>query len=207
MPYKIVPEDYTTRLTRIRAELARRNGYGDLSSYATLAFPDGTPITVGTYITTPVFNTLRTGVGYINSAGIPAEAVALETYINSADMDAIDALLTAFEAQPRSAITNNDCGSLCSGMCVTQCTTTCQTTCTGGCADTCSTSCTGSCTGGCTSCTSCTGSCTGSCSGGCTGTCTRLCNGNCEYSCIGGCTGTCSTTCSSGLTSGPGTGG
>ena len=203
MAYKIIPEDFTSRLTRIRAELARRNGYGDLSGYATLDFPSGTPITVGTYITAPVFNTLRTGVGYINQSNLPAEAVALETYINSYDLTVLDALLSAFEAQPRSATSGNDCASQCSGMCVTQCTTTCLSTCTGGCEDGCSTTCTGGCTNACTSCTGCTGcsgTCTGSCSGTCTGGCSS-CTGGCWLTCMNTCKGTCSATCADGCSS------
>lgn len=202
MAYKIIPEDYTVRLSRIRDELARRNGYGDLSGYSSLDFPEGTPIGIGTYITPPVFNTLRDGVGYINSSSLPGEAVALETYINSADMEAIDALLTSFEAQPRSATSNNDCESLCSGMCVTQCTTTCLSTCTGGCEDTCSASCTGTCSDVCTGCSgTCSGTCTGSCTGSCTGTCTggcSSCTGGCWTgctSCSGSCTATCEDSC------------
>ena len=193
MPYKVIPEDFTVRLTRIRAELARRNGYPDLSGYATIDFPAGTPITVGTYITAPVFNTLLNGLGYINSSGLPNEAIAGETYINESDLFAIDGALTAFEAQARSATSNNDCASQCAGVCVSQCTTTCLSTCTGGCADGCSSTCTGGCNTGCTSCTGCTG-CSGTCTGSCTGTCTGGCS-SCTGGCYTGCTGTCKGGC------------
>lgn len=208
MAFKVIPEDFTLRLARLQAELARRDGYGDLSSYATTTFPEGTPISVGGYITTPVFNTLIEGLTYINGTGLPDEAVANETYINSADLTAIDAALTAFEAQSRGAISGSDCASLCSGMCVTQCTTTCQLTCTGGCADSCSVSCTGNCTGACTSCTSCTGTCTGgctsctSCTGGCSSSCYTSCWAACRDNCSSTCGGTCSGTCSGGCTGG-----
>lgn len=199
MAYKIIPEDYTVRLNRVRAELVRRNGYGDLSGYSSIDFPSGTPITAGGYITAPVFNTLIRGLEYIDPSGLPGDAVPLETYINESDMSAIDAAILLFEAQPRGATSNNDCLNLCSGMCVSQCTTaclstctgTCSATCTGGCADTCSTTCTASCTGTCTgACTSCSGGCTGSC----TGTCTRVCNWSCTGGCSG-CSGTCNTSC------------
>lgn len=196
MAYKVIPADFTTRLTRIKAELARRNGYGDLSSYSTMDFPVGTPIAVSGLITTPVFNTLRTGLTYINGTGLPGAAVANETYINSSDLNAIDAALTVFEAQPRGATSNNDCSALCSGMCVSQCTTSCLSTCTGGCADACSASCTGTCTGSCTSCTSCTGTCTGTCTGSCADTCTGGCATNCTAYCVPGCYSSCSWNCS-----------
>ena len=191
MSFKVIPGDYTTRLARIQAELARRNGYGDLSGYASIALPEGTPITAGGFITTPVFNTLRTGLAYIKTTGLPAAAVAGETKINTSDLVAIDALLTAFEAQPRGAVSNNDCSAQCAGMCVSQCTTTCLSTCTGGCADACSATCTGTCTGGCTSCTSCTGTCSTTCTGGCTGDCTAACSDGCGSWCSTNCVGTC----------------
>ena len=197
MAYKVIPADFSARLTRIKAELARRNGYGDLSSYSTMTYPAGTPIAAGGLITTPVFNTLRTGLTYINGTGLPGAAVANETYINSADLDAIDAALTVFEAQPRGALSNNDCSALCSGMCVSQCTTSCLSTCTGGCADACSATCTGTCTvvcgGNCTG--TCTGDCTSTCTGGCTGNCWVLCGTDCGGSCSGGCYTGCNTTC------------
>ena len=195
MAYKVIPADFTTRLARIQAELARRNGYGDLSSYSTMTFPVGTPIAAGGFITTPVFNTLRTGLTYINGTGLPGAAVANVTYINSSDLTAIDAALTAFEAQPRGATSNNDCSALCSGMCVSQCTTSCLSTCTGGCVDGCSASCTGTCLG------TCTGSCTGSCAGGCAGDCTQACSDGCGSWCSTNCVGTCVNACASACSS------
>ena len=213
MPDRIIPSDFTNKLTRIKAELARRNGYGDVSLHATIAFPEGTPITVGSLITTPVYNTLLTALNYINGTGLPSEAVAGVTKINSADLNAVDAIISAFEAQPRSATSNSDCAAQCTGMCVAQCTTTCVGDCTGGCGDTCSVGCAANCLGTCTNactnaCTSCTGACTGTCTsctggciGSCSGTCTKVCNwsctGGCGGTCKGTCTGSCSSTCSS----------
>ena len=202
MPYKIIPGDFTTRLTRIQAELARRNGYGDLSGHASETFPAGTPIAVGGLITAPVFNTLRSGLAYIKSAGLPSEAVAGVTYINTSDLVALDAAITAFEAQPRGAVSNNDCAAQCSGMCVSQCTTTCLSTCTGGCADACAGTCTGTCDSGCTgTCTVvCGGNCTSTCTGGCTGSCTASCADGCGSYCSVSCSGTCKGTCKGGCT-------
>lgn len=194
MPYKVIPADFTVRLARIQAELARRDGNGDLSSYAAIDFPGGTPVAAD-FITADIFNTLVQGLEYINDADTPDDAVAGETYINTADLTAIDALLTAFEAQDRGAVSGNDCAALCSGMCITQCTTTCLSTCTGGCSDTCSTSCTGTCEGECTSCTSCTGTCSSTCTGGCTGSCTDTCAPGCYNACSWNCNATCKGTC------------
>lgn len=192
--YKAIPADITTRLTRLNAEIARRNGYPDVSASGPLSLPEGTPMSVGDYMTPPALNTILSGLRLINSAGIPSDVVALESYINQSDINAIDAALTAFEAQPRGATSNSDCASQCAGMCVTQCTTSCLSTCTGGCADGCSASCTATCLG------TCTGSCTGSCSGGCTGTCTSACSDGCGSWCSTNCTGTCKGTCRGGCT-------
>ena len=196
---RAIPSDITARLTRLNAEIARRNGYPNISTSGPLSLPVGTPMSVGDYITPPALNTILSGLRLINSAGIPSDVTALTSYINQSDLNAVDAALTAFEAQPRGALSNSDCGSQCAGMCVTQCTTSCLSTCTGGCADACSASCTGTCLG------TCSGTCTGSCSGGCTGTCTVACGSNCSGTCSGGCytgcystcKGTCKLTCSS----------
>ena len=210
MPYKVIPEDFTVKLARIQAELARRNGNGDLSGYATIDFGDGTPLP-GDKFTIDHINTLITGLSYINSIDLPDEAVFGVTRINSNDLGIINSVLTAFESQPRSATSGNDCENLCSGMCVDQCTTTCLSTCTSDCAiecsDNCTGSCTGSCTGTCTSCTGCTGGCTScsGCTGGCSGTCTSCsgCTGctGCSGTCTGECLATCYVSCDKG--SGP----
>ena len=193
------PSDITARLTRLNAEIARRNGYPNVSASGPLALPAGTPMNVGDYMTPPALNTILSGLRLINSAGIPSDVVAISSYINQSDLNAVDAALSAFEAQPRNALSNSDCASQCAGMCVSQCTESCLSTCTGGCADGCSTSCTATCLG------TCSGTCTGSCAGGCTGTCTVVCGGNCDGTCSGGCytgcystcKGTCKLTCSS----------
>ena len=186
--YKAIPADITTRLERLNTEIARRNGYPDVSASGPLVLPEGTPMSVGDYMTPPALNTILSGLRLINSAGIPNDVVALESYINQSDLNAVDAALTAFEAQPRSATSNSDCASQCAGMCVTQCTESCLSTCTGGCADACSASCTGTCLG------TCSGTCTGSCTGGCTGSCVTGCT-SCSGTCGGGCKNTCTTSC------------
>ena len=191
---RAIPSDITARLTRLNAEIARRNGYPNISTSGPLSLPVGTPMNVGDYITPPALNTILSGLRLINSAGIPSDVTALNSYINQSDLNAVDAALTAFEAQPRGATSNSDCASQCAGMCVTQCTTSCLSTCTGGCADGCSASCTATCLG------TCTGTCTGSCSGGRTGTCTSACSDGCGSWCSTNCTGTCKGTCRGGCT-------
>lgn len=191
---RAIPSDITARLTRLNAEIARRNGYPDVSTSGPLSLPVGTPMNVGDYITPPALNTILSGLRLINSAGIPSDVTALTSYINQSDLNAVDAALTAFEAQPRGATSNSDCGSQCAGMCVTQCTTSCLSTCTGGCTDGCSTSCTATCLGTCTG--SCTGSCAGSCVGSCTGSCTGGCGAWCSTNCMGTCVNACASACS-----------
>ena len=195
--WKAIPEDITSRLTRLNAEITRRNGYSNISSNAPIALPVGTPITAGGYIVADAINTIFSGLRIINSVNVPSDVVAEETRINKSDLNAIDSLLLLFESQPRAAVSGNDCGSACVGMCVTQCTTTCLSTCTGGCTSTCSNTCTGGCTNACTSCTgTCSGGCSG-CTGGCTGSCTAACSDGCGSWCSTNCMGTCVTYCAS----------
>ena len=197
--YKITASRFNDILSRAQAELARRNGYGDLSSYATIDYPVGTTVATGKQITIDGLNTLIEALGYINTEDLPAE-VAFEDYINESDLLLLEGAMVAFEAQSRGATSGNDCASLCSGMCVSQCTTGCLSTCTATCADTCELSCTDGCVGTCTG--TCEGTCTGTCEGtctsctGCSGTCTGTCTGGCT-SCTG-CSGTCSGTCKNG---------
>ena len=192
---RAIPSDITARLTRLNAEIARRNGYPNISTNGPLSLPVGTPMNVGDYITPPALNTILSGLRLINSAGIPSDVTALTSYINQSDLNAVDAVLAAFEAQPRGALSNSDCASQCAGMCVTQCTESCLSTCTGGCADGCSASCTATCLGTCTG--SCTGSCAGSCVESCTGSCTGGCGAWCSTNCMGTCVNACASACSS----------
>lgn len=210
---RITAADFTAIQTRVKAELTRRNGNGDLSSYAGSAtdYPVNEPVATDGLVRPSAVNKLLAGLRYINSSGVPAD-VSTGDKILETTLPAITNRLATFEAQPRNATSGNDCASACSGMCVSQCTTTCSTTCTGGCQETCTGGCNTTCTGGCASTcsTTCTGSCSGSCSGGCsgdcytectgckggcTGQCVNLCKGGCKGTCGGSCTGTCTQTC------------
>ena len=188
---RITAADFTAILTRVQAELARRDGYGDLSGYATIDFPVADPVATDELVKTSALNTLLTGVGYINPAGLP-DSVSEGDYIEQSDLDGIDLKLTVFEAQPRNATSGNDCNAACSGMCVSACTTTCGGACLGGCLETCE----GACKGGCedTCANDCTGSCVGKCTGGCSGSCTGGCDGDCYTGCDG-CTALCHRHC------------
>lgn len=200
---RITAEDFTAILARVQAELSRRNGNGDLSGYANIDFPASDPAETNELVKPSALNTLLTGLGYINPAGLP-ESVSEGDYIEESTLDGIRAKVEVFEAQPRNATTGNDCASLCSGMCVSQCTTTCSTTCTGGCQETCSTTCTGGCASACAN--NCTGGCQTSCSGGCSGSCTGTCQSGCggctactgcRNGCYHGCTDSCRVGCRS----------
>lgn len=188
--YKITASRFNDILSRAQAELARRNGYGDLSSYATIDYPEGTVVASDARVTPEALNILIDALGYINSSGLPSD-VSVGDYISDSGMLAIEGAISAFEAQARGATSNNDCETLCSGMCVSQCTTGCLSTCTATCADTCELGCTDGCIGTCEN--TCEGTCTDTCEGSCTGTCTGTCSGGCT-SCTG-CSGTCSGTC------------
>jgi len=189
---RITAADFTAILTRVQAELTRRNGNGDLSGYASsTVFPVADPVATDELVKTSAINTLLTGLGRINSAGLPA-SVSTGDLIYQSTLDGINTKLTAFEKQPRNATSGNDCSAACSGMCVSQCTTTCSTTCTGGCQTGCTGSCTSSCATGCSN--SCTSSCTGTCTGGCQGSCTGTCTGDCYTGCDG-CTNQCQRHC------------
>lgn len=187
---KITPNEFMLMLSRIQAELARRNGNGDLSSYAGIDFNDVEHMVYGESINTDGINTLITGLQHISSNNIPTVRFEGDR-INKEDMFAIDRRLYANEQQPRGATTNNDCANLCSGTCVTECTMSCLSTCLGSCYTTCeltcSSTCANNCVGGCK--TSCQSSCTAVCSAGCGGNCSWGCDSNCGYTCPAWCAG------------------
>ena len=170
----ILATDLTSRLTRLNAELTRRNGYNNLSGYVQ-SFPVNEPVAVNNLAKVSAINTIFTGLRYINGTNVPANRTALTSPMLLSDLTTIDNLLTAFEATPRDNLTTNDCASACSGTCISQCTTTCYTTCSG---------CKGSCTGDCSSCT-------GGCYKSCGTNCQRLCGVGCSNTCTGGCNTTC----------------
>ena len=199
---RIKAEDFTAIQARVKAELTRRNGNGDLSSYAGSAtdYPNNEPVATDELVRPSAVNKLLAGMRYINPDGVPAD-VATDDKILETTLPAIEARLATFEVQPRDATSGNDCSAACSGMCVSQCTTTCSATCTGGCQESCTggckTTCTSACGQGCSN--TCSGTCSGSCSGSCTGDCYTQCTGckgGCTGQCVNLCKGTCVTWCS-----------
>ncbi|RCX20869.1 hypothetical protein DFR58_10171 [Anaerobacterium chartisolvens] len=196
-------QDFISLKARVKTEMQRRNGYGDLSTYAGAAYDYAIAPKKGEIPRTEHFNRIRDVQASISDPGMGS----VKPGAMLQDMTILEAKQTVFEAKSRSATSGNDCSAMCSGMCVTACTTTCTGTCTGSCTNTCTgtcsgtcSGCSGTCSGGCTGCGSgCSGGCTGcgsGCSGGCTG-CGSGCSGSCSGSCTGGCTG-CGTDCGSG---------
>lgn len=209
----ITSVDFVNLKARVKAEMTRRNGNGSLTAYAGATYDYTTVPAAGVIIRTEHHNKIRDPQAAINPTGLPATQAIGGSVVA---MNTLEAKQTLFEAQPRGAISGNDCASLCSGMCVTVCTTTCSGTCTSSCGSDGCTSCSG-CSGdcwnscgsdGCTNCSGCSGSCWSSCgSDGCTNTCSQYCTscegctgctGDCWNSCgDDGCSGSCSSTCGS----------
>lgn len=165
----ILAIDITNRLTRLNAELTRRNGYTNLSINVPIVATGGNPTSNTLAVATDI-NSIFSGLRLINSSGVPADRSALTSQMLESDLTTIDGKLAAFEATARYGGAN-DCAAACAGMCTTQCTTGCT-----GCK-------------GCTNCTGCTNACTGcwtSCTGGCYGACTTLCARTCAGNCAGG---------------------
>lgn len=185
----ILATDLTSRLTRLNAELTRRNGYNSLAGY-TQSFPSSEPVAVNNMAEVSAINVLFAGLRYINSTNVPVDRTALTSQMLASDLTTVDNLLTTFEAKARGSRSSSDCNSACSGTCVTQCTTTC-TSCTGcsGSCDGCSDTCYGGCLTGCKS--ACALACATSCGGTCVSSCAKACNSNCTGGCKGGCYSSC----------------
>lgn len=179
MPSLILASDLTSRLTRLNAELTRRNGYTSLAGN-TQSFPTTDPVAGGNKAIVTAINTLFTGLRFINGTNVPSDRVSLNSLMLESDLIAIDNLLTAFEAKSRTATSGSDCAAACSGTCVTTCSGQC-TGCTGctGCGSSCASGCTG---------------CYGGCLTGCKSACALACNSNCSSSCQG-CTASCKGSC------------
>ena len=175
-------KDINTLKAKIKAELARRNGLGDLSSYAgneydfVLVPEKGVPImaehgqkTIDLILKIAPYKDLEKV-----KKGDPIPDSFDEELISHIDRLALER---------KSYNASSSCSSSCSGLCITACVSAC-------------TSCSGSCEGSCVSCSAYCGGCAGTCSGtcsGCSGGCTGGCT-SCTGSCTGGCAG-CSSAC------------
>lgn len=120
MTRKPVPSDAINILSRVNAELLRRNGNGDLSSNAGIEF--AAQPAIGERIRQEHYKKSYDALKLINSATIPA---LVFDSIDIQDIETLEAYTLLFESQPRGAIESNDCASACTGMCITVCTTSC----------------------------------------------------------------------------------
>lgn len=192
-------ESFTNIKDRLKKELARRSGHGNVSSYSSQVefekLPDNDSLVNSDFIEKIAF-----GIDKINPDKKAGSVRKKDDII--AELRTLDANLILLEAQTKTS-TKNDCAAMCTGMCVSTCTGTCST----GCLSTCLGGCSGGCGGACsTNCTNSCSSCTGTCSGSCSGTCNTSCTGSCVTGCSS-CGGSCSTSCSSGCSGCSGCGG
>ena len=205
----ISPSRINALKNRVRAECARRNSNGSVSSYAGSAYDFTLMPADGTLIKAEHYDKNATPLNAINSK-IVSRASSGGYIVKENDFVQMEAFLATIESRNLYDSTASDCSASCTGLCYS-CTGTCSggcsgcTGCTGcggcgGCDGSCS-GCSGTCTGGCSgcsgcgescsySCSSCSGGCSGSCLG-CSGTCTGCsgCSDACSYGCGSGCTG------------------
>ena len=154
--------DFIGLKARVKAEMLRRNGSGDLSAYGGTVWDYTIPPVADEVVSMELFNKLIQPQQAITTTGVAILVANNDTSLH--DMTIIDAKQTLFEAQARGATSGNDCAALCSGMCIATCSTACIGGCTGQCTTTCWGGCKGSSTcGGCTGCTGCGGACSGPC--------------------------------------------
>ena len=148
-------------------EMARRQYYGSLASYAG-AFTQSAA--AGQLARISHFNETIGNINRIRSTGISSDLIyAFAAASNS---------LSIYENRAPTASVN-DCSGYCTGLCISQCSTGCKNGCSGGCGSGCSSSCTGSCTN----------SCAQWCGEGCDNYCATSCGGSngCRNSCTSGC--------------------
>jgi hypothetical protein len=214
------PQEFINLKAEVKAEMLKRNGYGDLSTYGSSTYDYTIQPSKDAIPRLEHYSKIRDVITQINPSRVGQGEKKTDEI--TPEMVILEANVASFKAQPRSATSNNDCASMCSGVCVSQCTTTCSGSCgtscdSNGCTNTCSadgctgcSSCSGSCTdtcaqNGCTNCTGCSGTCSNACAQngctnctGCSGTCTNTCSqdgctncSGCSGQCGGNCTGTC----------------
>lgn len=179
----------------IKAEMARRNGYGDVSAFSSATYDFMTPPTVNKVII------VEQGQKIIDIALRIKDIPNLKNVAKNDIVHALDIVNSSFATYKNENMTGNvsSCRGACTGLCFGTCTTGCIgcsagcTGCTGTCTG-CNTTCTSACSGCIDACKGCNAVCTG-CNTTCTGTClgcTSTCNG-CTGSCIG-CSNNCSGT-------------
>lgn len=131
-------QDFKALKARVKNEMARRNGNGNISTYGGSTYDYTTIPSDKAFIKEEHFNKVKDVLANINPDGLPTTAKK-DNVIPA--MLQIDAKLTLFESQSHSATSNSDCALSCTGMCV-GCNTDC-TSCSGcgGCDTTCSSVC------------------------------------------------------------------
>lgn len=189
---------------RVKAELLRRNGYNNISSYGGSDYDYQVQPGAGNPLRYEHISKIIEPLNAVNSDTVAQIYGDIEQgqrpkALDGTTGDTINSFLTALEGDRKTYYGTNHCKGQCSGLCVSRCTGGC-TGCS-GCGDTCSYNCSNECTGTLTGkCSGCTGTCTGSC-GGCSGSCTGSCKGGCKDACTGGCKNTsnlcanCTNTC------------
>lgn len=180
----ISPSRINALKNRVRAECARRNSNGSVSSYAGSAYDFTLMPADGTLIKAEHYDKNATPLNAINSK-IVSRASSGGYIVKENDFVQMEAFLATIESRNLYDSTASDCSASCTGLCYS-CTGTCTGSCAGcsgcsGCSDSCSSSCYAGCNGGCLgcadACTGCGGACAGSCSSGCSSTCTG-CSGS-----------------------------
>lgn len=149
------PTDMINLKAKIKAEMIRRNGYGDISTFGTSTYD---------FVTPPVLNKVvivEQGQKVVDLALKIKDIPNLKNIAKNDIVHALDIVNSNFTNYANETMEGgvSSCRGACTGLCLGTCTTGCI---------------------GCVGCTGCTGTCTGcnnSCSGTCSG-CTAGCTGS-----------------------------
>ena len=186
---EILVADFIDLKAKVKAEMLRRDGNGSVVEYGGEAYDYENEPAVGELIRKEHPEKNLIPLQAVNPTGLPEQIseIALEE-----EIDAMETLISALEAQTDGATSNNDCAAACTGMCVSECTGSCTGNCTGSCSGACTATCANDCSGGCGA--VCTEGCTIGC-GGCDGSCSGCGNGCAFSSCSGACQNDCTGSC------------
>lgn len=179
----------------IKAELKRRDGYGDVSSYASTQYDITDYPKAGEKIKSEhgqkTIDLLLKITDYKDLSSVQAgkpipsafnrelidfcNELSKEKFTGESEKTVQDLFP---DREPEHSSCKSQCTGLCVGSCINQCNgcTGCHSTCGSGCA----TSCTGACTGDCVS------TCSTTCANTCKGTCANGCSTGCVTNCTGG---------------------
>ena len=186
----LTASEFIALKNKIKAEMARRNGYGSLADYAGSEYDFTTTPAAGQPILT------EQGQKVVDLALAVTDIPGL-VKVKKGDkipdkLDDLEDIVDGWAAEPIDG-SSSSCRGVCTGLCTTGCASNCSGTCGDsctGCGTSCSGKCGGDCTGSCsTECTGCAGNCSVSCGGSCSETCGSSCPGQCRgcSGCQGGC--------------------